>query len=361
MAIIYVDTFDNVNYPNPNYAAPANTLETALIFYKTNVSGDGGSVHSASYTHPASGQIKKGLYFICRYLSSQRGPIICFRKNFSPRSKVTVGMYCILPIFAQNYSIGIFNNYLTTASTQVNGLTITPQGALVLNGVASNNGVITNNLHIYLTIECDTVNQEMRLYINDNELPLITAPTTLSEITSFSFGQSRPNVDTWYPGVYIDDVYILDDTGDSFNQRLGVVEVYPLTLEAVSTESIINNNNVSHTVKINDPLFDKSTVFFNSSFEDVYKVVGVNTSFLNFLGIVASYDSIQYPYTNTWNVAFSFKNLVNDEEVEVLSTILESSPITTWKNKAIGFEFKEETLAYTSLTSLDDFRLKVSV
>lgn len=257
MALLYIDDFENgavgVNLDSePNRAR----FDVAVIngyrdVYARIVAGSLSNKHVLVFPSNSGG----GVGYSCFFRPS--------RMVFNQK-KIVVGFAFRLERLTPNGS------YMATFSDNSSSrLVLNSDWSISVGNARTEANVLVSNVFSYMEVEIDYATGEFSLYINN--LHIINGTMTFSGEKAIWLGCSGAGGSY----VYFDDIYILDDTGTTHNQRLGPVRAlrvpFNSTTEANFTPfGAADNITAINKDSPNDSTFNRSPA--NNNVGDYFKL-----------------------------------------------------------------------------------------
>lgn len=243
MALLYIDEFEN------GAVGVDLDSEPNRAFFNTDVSKEGGS-----YIRIESGLLSNKQITIRagdNYGYNRRCLFRPIREAFN-QQKVVVGFAFRFAALTPNGS------YMATFSDNTSSrLIINSDWSISIGNARTEANVLVSNVFSYIEVEIDYATGEFSLYINN--LHIINGTMTFSGEKAIWLGCSGASLNL----IYFDDIYILDDTGTTHNQRLGPVRAVRVPFNATTEANFTPFGAADNITAINKDSPDTST--FNRS------------------------------------------------------------------------------------------------
>jgi len=135
-------------------------------------------------------------------------------------------------------------------ATQATVLYVLNTGALRLNGVSSAAGLISGGAPAYIEVVRNVATGAVTVFVNDVLVITTTVPAVTAGVNEVIFANTGLTSGSGF--TRLDDIYMLDDTGPTFNARLGPVRFTRIPLLAsVGTPAFTPQNAASNLAAVN--------------------------------------------------------------------------------------------------------------
>lgn len=172
-------------------------------------------------------------------------------------------------------------------------LVVNSDWSISIGNVRTEANVLVSNIFSYIEVEIDYAAGEFSLYINN--LHIIDGTMTFSGEKTVWLGCSGA-VNSY---VYFDDIYILDDTGTTHNQRLGPVRVVRVPFNATTEANFTPFGVADNISAINKNSPDDSTFNRSPAANNVGDYFKLDTSVLpEDMSVIAVQQSAMYRKTD---------------------------------------------------------------
>lgn len=243
MALLYIDEFENgevgvdVNV-EPNRARFDVAVIAGIGAYARIVAGSLSDKHVL--VSPSYGTSSNSSYFFrpSRMVFDQKKIVVGFAFRFD--RQIPNGSY--MAKFSDNSS---------------SRLVLNSDWSISIGNTRTEANVLVSNVFSYIEVEIDYATGVFSLYINN--LHIIDGTVTLSGEKTIWLGCSGAGGSS----VYFDDIYILDDTGTTYNQRLGPVRAVRVPFNATTEANFTPFGAADNITAINKDSPNDST--FNRS------------------------------------------------------------------------------------------------
>jgi len=214
MALLFIDPFEN-GAPGVNIDASLNASLFNMPIYRS----------SSGYARIVAGKLSNKAVLCYKYATNT------ISTTFAPLSipatysgRITLGFAYSLSNNATNSPSGFVPNVtcipLSFSSASSSRLIVKPDWSLTLGNLTTSPNTLNESNYSYIEIQVNFLTGEFELFVNN--LLVGAGVMTFSGSKYIYFGGINSN-QTGQSYQFYDDIYILDDTGTTHNQRLGPV------------------------------------------------------------------------------------------------------------------------------------------
>lgn len=261
MALLYVDPFEN-----GAVGVNLNAEPNSKIFNEVTIRADNGT---NGYVRLVAGALSnKAVLCYKNWNGAYFGNFEAYKVPQNYSRKIIIGFALSVSGNVNNTASSFMPNdanvILSFSSHTSSRLKVTPNWALSLGSLTTEPNILIDSVYSYLEVAVDFSTGDFDLFVNN--VLIGTGTMTLSSVRYIYFGPiGEISGFVWH---FYDDIYILDDTGTTHNQRLGPVRAVRVPFNSITESNFTPFGAADNITAINkdspnDSTFNRSPVSNN--------------------------------------------------------------------------------------------------